>query len=127
MHQDSLHRPKNLKLISIRLPVPALVSILHRATGALLFLLLPLLLWGLQLSLQSAEDYRQLAKFAQTPVVKLLLLFVLWAFLHHFLAGIRHLTLDMRIGLEIRQARRTSKLVLVGGVLLTLLIGVWWW
>lgn len=127
MHQDSLHRPKNLKLISIRLPVPALVSILHRATGALIFLLLPLLLWGLQLSLQSAESYRQLAEFAQASVVKLLLLFVLWAFLHHFLAGIRHLTLDMRIGLEIRQARRTSKLVLVGGVLLTLLIGVWWW
>lgn len=127
MHQDSLHRPKNLKLISIRLPVPALVSILHRATGALIFLLLPLLLWGLQLSLQSAEGYRQLAEWAQTPVVKLLLLFVLWAFLHHFLAGIRHLALDMRIGLEIRQARRTSKLVLVGGVLLTLLIGVLWW
>lgn len=127
MHQDSLHRPKNLKLISIRLPVPALVSILHRATGALIFLLLPLLLWALQLSLQSAEGYQRIAELAQGPVVKLLLLGVLWAFLHHFLAGIRHLTLDMRIGLEIRQARRSGKLVLVGGVLLTVLIGVLWW
>jgi succinate dehydrogenase / fumarate reductase cytochrome b subunit len=127
MHQDSLHRPKNLKLISIRLPVPALVSILHRATGALIFLLLPLLLWALQLSLQSAEGYQRIAELAQGPVVKLLLLGVLWAFLHHFLAGIRHLTLDMRIGLEISQARRSGKLVLVGGVLLTVLIGVLWW
>lgn len=126
MHQDSLHRPKNLKLISIRLPVPALVSILHRATGALIFLLLPGLLWLFQRSLQSAESYDQIVALAQSPLVKVLLLLPVWAFLHHFLAGIRHLMLDMRIGLEIRQARRTSKLVLAGGVLLTLLIGVWW-
>lgn len=126
MHQDSLHRPKNLKLVSIRLPVPALVSILHRATGGLIFLLLPLLLWAFQRSLESAEGYRQILGFAQGPIVKAALMLVLWAFVHHFLAGIRHLTLDMRIGLEIRQARRSGKLVLVGGVLLTLLIGALW-
>ena len=127
MHHDSRHRPKNLNLASIRLPIPALVSILHRATGALIFLLLPVMLWTFQRSLSSPEGYQQIAELGQHPLAKLALLGVLWAFLHHFLAGIRHLTLDMRIGLEIRQARRSGKLVLIAGVLLTLLIGVWWW
>ena len=127
MHHDSRHRPKNLKLASIRLPIPALVSILHRATGALIFLLLPAFLWTFQRSLSSPEGYQEVMALAQHPLAKLALLGVLWAFLHHFLAGIRHLTLDMRIGLEIRQARRSSKLVLIGGVLLTLLIGACWW
>jgi succinate dehydrogenase / fumarate reductase cytochrome b subunit len=127
MHHDSRHRPKNLKLASIRLPIPALVSILHRATGALIFLLLPLMLWTFQRSLASPEGYREVVALAQHPLVKLVLLAVLWAFLHHFLAGIRHLTLDMRIGLDIRQARRTGKLVLIAGLLLTVGIGVCWW
>ena len=127
MHHDSRHRPKNLNLASIRLPIPALVSILHRATGALIFLLLPGLLWAFQHSLASPAGYQEVVAMAQHPLAKLALLGVLWAFLHHFLAGIRHLTLDMRIGLEIRQARRSSKLVLIAGVLLTLLIGACWW
>jgi succinate dehydrogenase / fumarate reductase cytochrome b subunit len=127
MHHDSRHRPKNLKLASIRLPIPALVSILHRATGALIFLLLPTFLWTFQRSLSSPEGYQEVMATAQHPLAKLVLLGVLWAFLHHFLAGIRHLTLDMRIGLEIRQARRSGKLVLVTGLLLTLWIGVCWW
>lgn len=120
-------RPKNLNLISIRLPLPALVSILHRATGALIFLLLPLILCALQQSLKSPEDFHNLVVTASSPMVKLPLLGLLWAFLHHFLAGLRHLTLDMRWGLEIKQARRSSKLVLAGGVVLTLLIGVILW
>jgi succinate dehydrogenase / fumarate reductase cytochrome b subunit len=127
MHHDSRHRPKNLKLASIRLPIPALVSILHRATGALIFLLLPLMLWTFQRSLASPESYQEVLAMAQHPLVKLMLLGVLWAFLHHFLAGIRHLTLDMRIGLDIRQARRTGKLVLIAGLLLTVGIGLCWW
>lgn len=127
MHHDSRHRPKNLKLASIRLPIPALVSILHRATGALIFLLLPAFLWTFQRSLSSPEGYQEVMAMAQHPLAKLVLLGVLWAFMHHFLAGIRHLTLDMRIGLEIRQARRSGKLVLFAGLLLTLWIGVSWW
>lgn len=127
MRYDSQHRPKNLNLISIRLPVPALVSILHRATGALIFLLLPLFLCALQKSLSSPEGYAEIAQAMNSPVVKLIELGVLWAFLHHFLAGVRHLLLDIRIGFEIKQARFSSKLVLVGAVVLTLVIGVWLW
>ncbi|WP_240032119.1 succinate dehydrogenase, cytochrome b556 subunit [Pseudomethylobacillus aquaticus] len=119
-------RPKNLNLASIRLPVPALVSILHRASGALIFLLLPVLLWALQQSTE-AGGYAGLVNMMDSAWIKLPLLVLIWAFIHHFLAGIRHLTLDMRFGLEIRQARRSSKLVLVAGLLLTLLTGIWLW
>lgn len=120
-------RPKNLNLTTIRLPLPALVSILHRASGFLLFLLLPLVLWALQQSLQSAAGFQQVLALAAHPLSKLLLLALGWAFLHHFLAGLRHLAMDMRWGVELPQARLTSKLVLACSLLLTIWLGVKLW
>lgn len=120
-------RPKNLNLTTIRLPLPALVSILHRASGLFLFLLLPLVLWALQKSLQSTAGFEQVHALLTHPLAKLLLLGLSWAFLHHFLAGLRHLAMDMRWGVELAQARLTSKLVLAGGLLLTILMGVRLW
>ena len=120
-------RPKNLNLTTIRLPLPALVSILHRASGALLFLLLPLLLWALQQSLQSAAGFDQVTGLVMHPIVKLLVLGLAWAFTHHFIAGLRHLAMDMRWGVELAQARLTSKLVMVFSLLLTVLIGLKLW
>lgn|SRR5689334_12027154 len=120
-------RPKNLNLTTIRLPVPALVSILHRISGFLLFLILPLVLWALQKSLQSPAGLQQVLALAAHPLSKLLLLGLAWAFLHHFLAGLRHLAMDMRWGVELAHARITSKLVLAGGLLLTIWLGVKLW
>lgn len=120
-------RPKNINLTTIRLPLPALVSILHRASGFVLFLLIPLLLWGLQRSLQSPAGFEQVLQLAAHPFMKLVLLGIAWAFFHHFLAGLRHLALDMHWGAELAQARLTSKLVLVLSLLLTLLTGVKLW
>ena len=120
-------RPKNLNLISIRLPLPALVSILHRASGLVLFLLLPLLLWTLQQSLQSAAGFDQVRALAAHPLMKLILFGLAWAFIHHFLAGLRHLAMDMRLGVELAQARLTAKLVLAASLLLTLLAGAKLW
>jgi succinate dehydrogenase / fumarate reductase cytochrome b subunit len=120
-------RPKNLNLTTIRLPLPALVSILHRASGFLLFLALPLLLWVLQQSLQSSAGFQQVLELAAHPLSKLLLLGLAWAFLHHFLAGLRHLAMDVRWGIELAQARLTGKLVLAGGLLLTIWLGVKLW
>jgi succinate dehydrogenase / fumarate reductase cytochrome b subunit len=74
-------RPKNLNLLSIRLPVNALVSILHRVSGFALFLVLPLLLWCLQQSLQSAQGFEQVQQLLTHPLAKLLLLSLAWAFL----------------------------------------------
>lgn len=120
-------RPKHLNLMEIKLPVPAFVSILHRVTGAILFLMLPLLLWLLSSSLESQQSFTAFKNCVGNPLVKILLLGLLWAYLHHFCAGIRHLALDMHIGLELETARATSYVVMVVSVALTVVIGVMLW
>lgn len=116
-----------MQLVSMRLPLPALVSILHRLSGVLLFLSLPAVLWLLQLSLASAADYDRALAMLQAWPARLLLLALAWAFLHHFLAGLRHLALDLHIGLDLAQARFTSKLVMLASLLLTVVVGVMLW
>lgn len=122
-----VNRPKNLRLISIRLPLPALISILHRLSGVLLFLSLPAVLWLLGLSLQSPAGFERALAILSSPVLKLLQIGLIWAFLHHFLAGLRHMSLDLHFGLELAQARRSSKLVLIASLLLTAMAGVALW
>ena len=116
-------RPKHLNLMQIRLPLPAFVSILHRVSGAILFLLLPLLLSLLSASLQSPQSFAIFKTWIAHPLVKIVLLGVLWAYLHHFCAGIRHLALDLHIGLELETARATSYAVMGVALLLTAVIG----
>src|SRR5512135_2613778 len=101
-------RPKHLALHQIRFPLPAIVSIMHRISGVLLFLSLPLLLSVFQTSLTSIETYTLLSGVLQQPASKLLLIGVLWAFLHHFCAGIRYLFIDMDCGVGLAQARASS-------------------
>ncbi len=116
-------RPKHLDLKVIRLPLPAVASILHRISGAGLFLMLPLLLWFFGASLESPETAAMAAACAANPLIKLILFGLLWAFLHHFCMGIRFLLLDMHIGLDLPTARATSWAVLVVSLALTLLLG----
>lgn len=125
-------RPKHLNLMQIRLPLPGFVSILHRVSGAGLFLCLPVLiaLFGASLGTpEQLECYR--ATMAYTvlglPVVKLLLLGLLWAYLHHFCAGIRFLLLDMHIGIELAPARASAVAVLLISLSLTAFLGVLTW
>jgi len=120
-------RPKHLNLIQIRLPVPAFVSILHRISGAILFLMLPLFLWLLQTSLHSAEAFARFQSFMGHPLSKLVLLGLFWGYAHHLLAGLRHLFLDLHIGAELETARASSMVVLAGGIVLTLALGVRIW
>lgn len=120
-------RPKHLALHKIKLPLPGIVSILHRVSGMLLFLSLPLLLWLLQSSLYSIESYTQLTELLQHPVLKLVLWGLLWGFVHHFCAGIRYLLIDLHISADLASARMTSKVVMATSLALTLLIGVWLW
>lgn len=120
-------RPVYLNLFKIRLPLPGVVSIMHRVSGALLFLLLPLLLYVLQLSLTSEQDFTTVQDWFRQPLLKLLLLGVIWAFLHHFCMGLRYLALDFDIGVSLAQARLSAKLVLVASIVATILIGVRLW
>lgn len=120
-------RPKHLALHQIRLPLPGLVSILHRVSGLLLFLALPLLLFMLQSSLRSIETYTRLLGMLQYPLSKLILLVLLWAILHHLCAGIRYLAIDLHYGAKLAQARASSRWVLAVSLLLTVLLGAWLW
>ena len=120
-------RPKYLALNEIRLPLPGIVSILHRISGVGLFLMLPFLLYLLDRSLGSAETFETFSAVVDHPLVKLLLMGLLWAYLHHFCAGIRFLLLDMHKGLELETARMSSKIVLGVSIALTLIIGVALW
>lgn len=123
MPENIKQRPKYLNLTEIRLPLAGFASILHRISGAGLFLLLPLLIYLLQLSLGSPQDFESLRAYLAHPLLKLILLGLLWAFLHHFCMGIRILLLDMHIGIELPAARGSAKAVLVISLLLTALLG----
>ena len=120
-------RPVYLDLPKIRLPIPGIVSILHRISGVALFLMLPALLYFFSgtLSQESAfESYRSLISH---PLVKLILIGVLWAYIHHFFAGIRFLFLDMHKGLDLNTARTTAKIVFTTALVLTAVLGVLLW
>jgi len=121
-------RPVYLNLFAIRQPMPAIVSILHRLSGALLFLVgLPIALWSLQTSLSTPDGYQRVAAFFAHPLARLVLLGLVWAYLHHLLAGIRHVLGDIHIGLELKAARQSAAVTLVLALLLTVAIGVRLW
>lgn len=120
-------RPKFLHLTEIRLPLPGFVSILHRVSGAGLFLMLPLLLSLFANSLGTPAEFATFKNTISHPLVKLILLGLLWAYLHHFCAGIRFLALDLHKGLDLPTARKTAGAVMVVSLLLTVIIGVKLW
>jgi succinate dehydrogenase / fumarate reductase cytochrome b subunit len=120
-------RPKHLNLFQIRQPIPAYVSILHRISGAGLFLFIGFLLWLLEGSLASAQSYAVIKGTMGHPLVKILLFGLIWAFLHHLFAGVRHLALDLHIGAELAAARTSSYLVLAASIGLTVILGVSLW
>jgi succinate dehydrogenase / fumarate reductase cytochrome b subunit len=120
-------RPKNLNLLTIRLPINALVSILHRVTGCVLFFILPVVLLLLQWSLSSALRFETVVAILHSPLIKLMLLGLAWAFFHHFFAGIRHLAMDVHWMTTLMKARYTSKVVLVLGAIATLVLAIKLW
>ena len=115
-------RPKNLDLTTIQLPLAGKVSILHRVSGAGMFLCFPLLLWLFSASLNSAENFAMFKSIAGMLPVKVVLAGLLWAFVHHFCAGIRFLLLDLHIGIEKEAARKSAVAVLAVSILLTVIL-----
>ncbi len=124
MTEITKQRPKFLNLLEIKQPIPAVASILHRVSGAGLFLMLPLLIWLLQLSLGSQESFDTLKAVVANPLVKLILLGLLWAFLHHFCMGIRILLIDVHVGVDKQPARMSAKVILVVSLVLTGILGL---
>lgn len=120
-------RPVFLEIPNIRLPVPGIVSILHRISGVILFMSLPLLLCFFAGTLSQESAFDSYRAFVSHPVVKLGLIVMLWAYLHHSAAGIRFLLLDAHKGLELQTARTTAKAVFVLALVLTVILGAWLW
>jgi succinate dehydrogenase / fumarate reductase, cytochrome b subunit len=121
-------RPVYLDLVRIRLPLPGIVSILHRISGALLFLIgIPLLLAAVATSLGSPAAFADMQSAWSHPLAKLVLVGFAWAYIHHFCAGIRFLLLDLHQGGDLPAARRSSVVVLVVSLALTLIVGVRLW
>lgn len=120
-------RPKHLALHLIKLPLSGYVSILHRASGAVLFLALPLLLLILDQSLRSIETYTNLTDVLANPLLKMVLFGLMWAFLHHFCAGLRYLAIDLHLLPTLAAARASSKWVLAVSLTLTVLLGAKLW
>lgn len=116
-------RPKHLAIWQIRFPITAIISILHRISGAGLFFLLPFLLYLLNGSLSGMDSFAKVQEIIAHPLAKLVLLGVLWAYLHHFCAGIRFLLLDIGKGVELPCARQSSWVVLAVSLTLTAIIG----
>ena len=111
------------QLIKYRLPWAGKVSILHRISGAALFLLLPFILYLFDQSLASELSFMQFQAFTDHFLVKLICLGLIWSFLHHFCAGIRYLLLDLEIGVEKIAAQKSAIIVLVVSLALTAAVG----
>ena len=120
-------RPVNLDLGSLKYPPMAIVSILHRISGLVLFLLLPMILYFLSLSLRSPESFDKLQTIISCPYTKVLL----WAFssalILHLMAGIRHILMDCGFGEQLIAGRRSAVTVIFLSIILIALLGVWLW
>ena len=120
-------RPKHLNLFKIALPIPGVLSILHRISGIFLTLAFPVILWFLDMSLESPEGYDRASDILGHPFAKIVVLGGAWAFFHHLCAGVRYLLLDIHIGVDLLSARRSAKISFAISFTLTLLLGWWLW
>lgn len=120
-------RPVNLDLGSMKYPPMAIASILHRISGLVLFLLLPMMLYFLSLSLRSAESFAHLQTLLICPYCKLLLWAFSTAFIYHVIAGIRHMLMDMGYGEGLSAGRTSAIIVIALAIILAVILGVWIW
>ena len=120
-------RPVYLNLIQIRLPLPGFVSILHRVSGVLMVLGIPFGLYLLEVSLRGDAGYAAAQAMLDGVAVKLILMVLTWSLMHHLLAGIRYLLIDLDIGVERAATRKLAWAVLGISIGLTLLLwGALW-
>lgn len=120
-------RPVNLDITTIRLPLPAYTSILHRISGVVLFVALGFLLYGLEQSLASEKSFEALKSLLASPLAKFIVWAILSALIYHFVAGVKHLLMDMDIGDGKESGIVGAILTLVLSVSLITLAGFWVW
>lgn len=114
-------------ILSYQLPLPGLISILHRISGFVIFLMMPLLLWILSASLESKTSFLQLKECLSGFFIKLIIWGVLSAIAYHLVAGIRHMLMDLGIGETLSGGYKGAQLTLVVSMILIVWMGVWLW
>lgn len=120
-------RPVNLDLFTIKFPIAAIISILHRVSGTILFLLIPFLLWMLYASLGSPMTFDALQDFLSSLWIRFFIWLILVALMYHLVAGVRHLLMDMGIGESLAAGRKSSYVVIAITIILALILGAWLW
>lgn len=121
------NRPVNLEISTIKLPITAYVSILHRLSGIFLFAGIAVLMWMLDTSLDSAEGFAAVQETLASPVAKFILWAVLAGLAYHLVMGVRHLIMDFGVGESLKGGQLGAKLALVLAIVLIVLAGVWVW
>lgn len=114
-------RPKHLNLFKIRFPVTAIASILHRISGAWMFLITPFLIYYFALSLKNPPGFAAAVAWLNAPFIKLVFILLIWSLIHHLLMGIRFLLIDFDLGVELSKARMSALGVTIAGLLIALL------
>jgi len=118
-------RPKHLNLFKVRLPIAAITSILHRVSGAFMFFLMPYLLYIFISSLKSNSGFAFAAELLDSWLFKVVFMILVWSLIHHLLAGIRYLVMDLDIGLSRNSANISAALVSAMAAVLSVFIMVW--
>jgi succinate dehydrogenase / fumarate reductase cytochrome b subunit len=120
-------RPRNLDFSTLRLPLAAIASILHRISGVFIFAGVAVLLYLLGESLSSEAGFGQVAQWMDMLIVKLVVWAVLAGLLYHFIAGIKHLLMDMGYGETLAGSQLSAKLVIGLSAVAIILAGLWLW
>jgi len=123
------NRPKflDLRVLGSAMSATGKVSILHRVSGVIMFVMIPVLIYILGHSLSNPDFYASCVSIMSCSVAKLALLVVLWAMLHHIVAGIRFLLLDMHVGVERAAAQKSAKASIIIALILTVIVGYFLW
>jgi succinate dehydrogenase / fumarate reductase, cytochrome b subunit len=122
--QKSIKRPVYLNLLQIRLPIGGVVSIIHRITGLVMTLLSVLALWALQASLESPARFGEVKAMLNTLPGRAAVLLALWVLIQHLYSGLRHLFIDVDIGVELASARRSAWLTLAASIGTVIVLGI---
>jgi succinate dehydrogenase / fumarate reductase cytochrome b subunit len=133
MPEMTKQRPGTMRLVDAvkyRLPLAGVVSILHRASGTIMFVLLPLIIWMFDTSVTSEISYGAFTSafvagigFVPGWMIKVAVLALIWSYLHHFIAGVRHLWMDATHSVTKEQGRNSAVVTLVSSLVLTVALG----
>ena len=121
---EKVKRPVYLNLFKIRLPIAGVVSLAHRASGILMFLAMPFIVYLLDLSVQSAEGFEQALSILQHPLLVLVQILFVWALAHHLFAGIRFLLIDADIAIDKKPANIAAWLVMLSAIVVVVIVSM---